>query len=105
MPHPMDERLPHDIHMTVETRLSCSKINALFSKSGWLSRMCSWTEHEITSDFAELVIASEGPVLISGRIDRAPESVDRILSILDAANVNYSFDVYDENGCPLRSKP
>lgn len=105
MPKPIDERLPHDIYMTLDTRLPSSKINALFSRAGWSSRMCSWTEHEITSDFAELVIASEAPVLISGGIDRAPESVDKIHSILDAANVNYSFDVYDENDCLLRSKP
>jgi len=77
----------------------------MFSKAGWSSRMCSWSEHEITSDFAELVIASEAPVQINGGIDRAPESVDKILLILDAANVNYSFAVYDENDCPLRSNP
>lgn len=105
MSNPMDERLAHDIYLTLDTNLSCSKITGLFASAGWSSRMCSWTEHEITSDFAELIIASERPILISGGIDRVPESVDKILSILDAASLNYSYEVYDENDSLLRSRP
>ena len=78
----MDECLPHDIYITLDTQCSRSGINALFTKCGWASRMCSWTEYEITSDFAELVIASESPLLMSGGIDRDPSSVDKILSRL-----------------------
>lgn len=105
MPRPTDERLPYDIYMTLDTKLSSSKINSLFVKAGWSSSMCSWTEHEITSDGSELIIASESPVLISGGVARDSESVDQILSVLDAAGVTYSFEVYDENDSILRSKP
>ncbi len=105
MPRPTDDPLPYDIYMTLDTKLSSSKINSLFTKAGWSSRMCSWTEHEVTSKFAELVIASEAPVLISGGVDRDPQSVDKILSILETAGISYDFDVYDENDCLLRSRP
>lgn len=101
----MDVPLPHDIYMTLDTESSCSKINSLFMKAGWSSRKCSWTDYAITSDFAELVIESSVPLLINGGLDRAPESVDKILSILDAAGVSYSFEVYDEDCGLLRSKP
>ena len=104
MPKPIDERL-HDLYLTLDTRLSGNRINALFSESGWSSRMCAWTEYEITSEFAELVIASESPVLISGGINRDPDSLDRILSILDHAGVAYRFEIYDENDCLIRSHP
>ena len=105
MLRPIDEHLPHDIFMTLDTKLSRFKVNALFTKHGWASRMCSWTEHEITSDYAELVIASESPMLISGGIDRDPRSIDKIVSILDDACIAYEFDVYDEHDSLLRSEP
>ncbi|MCA9131304.1 MAG: hypothetical protein KDB22_29670 [Planctomycetales bacterium] len=66
--------------------------------------MCSWTEHEITSDYAELAIASQSPLLISGSVGRAPASVDKLLSALDAAGVNYKCQLFDENGCVIRLK-
>lgn len=105
MPPPIDDRLPNDIYMTLETQLSCAQVNALFSKRGWESRMCSWTEHEITTDFAELVIASESPMLIHGGVDSDPASVDKVLAVLDDAEIAYSFEVYDEYSALLRSKP
>ena len=67
--------------------------------------MCSWTEFEVTTDYAELVIASESPMLISGGIDRDPESIDKIIAILDDAGIAYEFDAYDEHDVLLRSKP
>lgn len=104
MPHPIDERLPHDIYMTLETPLSCAAVNALFAKRGWSSSMCSWTEYEVTSSYAELIITPGSPMLISGGIDRDPHSVDLILAILDDAGIAYDFDVYDEHDVLLRSK-
>lgn len=104
MSRPIDERLPHDIYITLNTQLSQSRLNSLFTNNGWDSRMCSWNEYEITSDYAELIIASESPVLISGGISRNPDSIDKIIAILDDAGIAYDFDVYDEHNNLLRSK-
>ena len=96
--------LPYSIYMTLNTQWSLAKINALFTKQGWSSRMCSWTEHEITSAFAELVIASKSPVLISGSVDQNPDSINKITAVLDAAEIDYSFDVFDEDDSLLASR-
>lgn len=105
MPRRIDELLPHYIYMTLDTPLSRAKVNSLFTKRGWSSRMCSWTEHEITSSYAELVIASESPMLINGGVDRDPRSIDKIIAILDDAGISSKFDVYDEHDTLLRSQP
>ncbi len=105
MPRPMDDHLPFDLYITLETQLSRARVNALFTKQGWDSRMCSWTEYEIQIDYAELVIASESPMLVSGGVDRDPASIDKIIAILDAAEITYEFEVYDEHNVMIRSKP
>ncbi|MCA9037566.1 MAG: hypothetical protein KDA91_20670 [Planctomycetaceae bacterium] len=90
--------------MTLSTESLASKVNQLFLNHGWSSRMCSWTEYEVRSDFAELVIASERPVLISGGVDRQLESVNRIVEILQSSGLQCSFDVYDEHQNCVRSQ-
>ena len=100
----VEDDLPHDIYMSLTTGYSRYDVVKLFTSRGWASRQCAWTEYEITSDFAELVIASENPILLSGSVSRDSNAVPSIAKILNDARIEFEFEVYDENHRMIASR-
>lgn len=99
-----DAELPHDIYMSLHTDMKLSRIASLFASRGWDSRMCSWTEYELTTDGSELVLMPAQTTLLSGGISSDHRAVERIFAILDSAGIEYSYEIYDENKAILQSK-
>jgi len=65
--------------------------------------MCSWTEYEIQSEDVDLTLIPSSPPLLSGGVLNSSATVDRILSVLNAAGLAYSYEVFDENDSICRS--
>lgn len=102
MTQSVDDALPHSIYMTLATSLSCAQVVKLFVAKGWSWRMCSWTEYEIESDYAELIIVPELPILVSGGIARGAESITKIMQILTDAGIEAEYEAFDEHDKPIQ---
>ena len=87
-----------NFYSALETSLSRERIAELFRSLGFAVRKCSWVDYEIRSDWAELVIEAEGPILMHGSIANAAVNVERVLARLRAAGIEHFGECYDENG-------
>ena len=98
--------LPNSIYMTLRTTLSPMRIVKLFTSQGWSWRHCAWDEYEITFDnIAELVVASQDLILISGGVATDSNAIEQIEKILDGGGVDFDFELYDRNNTTIRSRP
>jgi hypothetical protein len=79
---------------SLHTTRSRRRVAGLFTPPTWRVRKCSWTDYEVTSPFAELVIEAESPILLHGSVADVEAYVDRILAPLRAAGVAYSAECY-----------
>jgi hypothetical protein len=82
---------------SLETSLTRERLATLFASFGWKVRKCSWTDYEVCSDIAELVIEGENPILIHGPVADLLANHPRIIDPLSHAGVSYSLECYDEN--------
>ena len=88
----------HNIYCGLITNRSLAWIAKSLAKRGWETRMCSWTEHELTCDDADLVLLPHDPPLLSGGIVPTPEAHARVLRDLQAIGVNGEYELYDQQG-------
>jgi hypothetical protein len=86
----------------LHTSLSRRRVAGLFRPLGWCVRKCTWTDYEVVSPFAELVIESEAPILLHGPVAHVEANADRILAPLRKAGVAYAAECYDPGGGLLR---
>ena len=81
------------------TTWPAERVAQLFAYRGWELRKCSWTDYEVTSGFAELVIEASssepGTVLIHGAVADVLTNLPEIANPLAAAGISYSFECYD----------
>ena len=94
----------HSIYCGLSTTRSLGWIAHSLAKLGWQTRMCSWTEHEMTCDVADLVLMPHDPPLLSGGIMPTTEALERVVGDLRTIGVGGDFELYDENNdlkCPL----
>jgi hypothetical protein len=91
-----------DFFASLHTSLSRRRVAGLFARLGWSVRKCSWTDYEIRSPFAELVIEAESPILMHGPVAVAEANADRILAPLRDAGVAYTAECYGTGGDLLR---
>lgn len=61
-----------------------------------------WTDYEVVSAFAELVVEAESPILLHGPVDDVESNADRILAPLRAAGVADTAECYGVSGELLR---
>ncbi len=80
------------------TARSRRRIAELFTPPTWFVRRCSWTDHEVSSPFAELVIEAESPTLLHGPMAEVEANAGRILATLRAAEIGYTAECYDAGG-------
>ena len=100
------DNLTCDLHMTLGAGNSATRILKLFTSQGWTWRNCSWDEYEINAqNIAELIITSSDPILISGGVARNPNAIELIETILDNGKIDFEFDLFDEAGKLIRSRP
>ena len=63
--------------------------------------MCSWTDYEIRSAFAELVVEADSPILLHGRATDLATNAELILAPLQAAEIAYDAEGYGADGALL----
>ena len=85
----------HTIYCGLSTKRSLAWIAKSLAQLGWNTRMCSWTEHELTCDVADLVLMPSDPPLLSGGVVPNAEALKRILSDLRTIGVVGEYELYD----------
>lgn len=78
----------------LDTRLTRAQVARLYGRLGWRVRMCSWVDYEVASDWAELVIEGESPVLMHGPVADLPDRVEELVAPLRAAGVTFAAECY-----------
>ncbi len=91
-----------NFYAALHASLSRRRVAGLYARLGWSVRKCSWTDYEIRSPFAELVIEAEAPILMHGPVSDVEANADRILAPLRDAGVGYCAEFYTADGSLLR---
>lgn len=68
------------------------QIAELYREAGWRVRKCSWTDYEIESDWAELILEGESPVLLHGSVSDLPSRAEELLAPLRINGVAFATD-------------
>jgi len=88
-----------NFYSSIDTTLT-REVAALFGGLGWRVRKCSWVDYEVISDWAELVIESEAPILMHGLVADLPARAEELVAPLRAAGLSFSAECYGPE--PLR---
>lgn len=75
---------------TLDTTLTRERVAGLYGALGWRVRKCSWVDDEVLSDWAELVIEAEGPILMHGSVADLPARAEELVAPLRAAGVSFT---------------
>ena len=87
---------------SLRTTRARRRVAGIFTPPTWTVRRCSWTDYEVSSPFADLVIEAESPILLHGPVAEVEANADRILATLRAAGIGYSAECYEADGELLR---
>ncbi len=79
---------------SLHTSLSRAQVAGLYGARGWQVRKCSWVDYEVISDWAELVIEAESPVLMHGPVADLPARAEELVAPLRAAGVAFAAECY-----------
>jgi hypothetical protein len=79
---------------SLHTALTREQVAGLYGALGWRVRKCSWVDYEVVSDWAELVIEAESPILMHGPADDLPARAEELVAPLRAAGVAFTAECY-----------
>ncbi|WP_417384554.1 hypothetical protein [Gimesia sp.] len=65
-------------------------------------RKCTWTDYEIDSDYAELIIEGDETILMHGAIADFDSNASSVVAILEENGIGYSIEHYDQAGNLLK---
>jgi hypothetical protein len=82
---------------TIHTTNSKEIIAALYRTEGWGVRNDGWADFELETDFAELSLEADNPILMHGLVADILQNIGRVLKPLIAAGESFSAECYDEN--------
>lgn len=77
---------------TIEAGFDRQQIAELYRESGWRVRKCDWKGFEIASDWAELILEGESPLLLHGSVSDLPSRAEELLAPLRANGVAFATD-------------
>lgn len=92
-----------NVYCSLSTRRSKDWIASRFRKAGWSIRHCTWTDYEVTSDYAELVIEGDRTILMSGAVADFDTHIPSVVAILDENHIGYTIELYDAAGNLLKT--
>ncbi len=78
----------------LDTGLTRKQIARLYGALGWRVRRCAWADYEVASDWAELVIEAEAPVLMHGLVADLLARAEELVAPLRAAGVAFTAECY-----------
>lgn len=91
-----------DLCISISTK-SLPRIVGAFRRDGWKVSNASWTEYEIETDYAELMLLPAEVTLIDGGVKDAGESVDHVLHVLSSAGFDYEYEVFENRDNLVRA--
>ncbi len=91
-----------NVYGLLSTRRSKDWITSCFKKAGWSMRKCTWTDYEIDSDYAELIIEGDETILMHGAIADFDSNASSVVAILEENGIGYSIEHYDQAGNLLK---
>lgn len=77
---------------TIGAGFTRQQIVELYREAGWQVRKCGWTDYEIKSDWAELILEGESPLLLHGSVSDLPSRAEELLAPLRASGVTFATD-------------
>ena len=93
-----------NFYSSVRTDRRPEAIARLFAPPVWRVRKCSRTDFEAASDFAEVVIESNDPVLVHGLVADVAVNCARVVEPLAAAGLSGAFECYDDSQALILEK-
>jgi hypothetical protein len=91
-----------NFYSSLHTTLPRERVAELFRALGFTIGKCAWDEEFVVSDWAELVIEVEGPILMHGPVADVLTNSEKLLARLRQAGIEYTAECYDEHGALLR---
>jgi hypothetical protein len=79
---------------SLRTALTREQVAGLYGAIGWRVRKCSWVDYEVVSDWAELVIEAESPILMHGPVADLPARAEELVAPLRSAGVSFTAECY-----------
>jgi hypothetical protein len=76
------------------TTMSREQVANLYGALGWRVRKCTWVDYEVFSDWAELVIESESPILMHGPVADLLARVEELVAPLRTAGITFTAECY-----------
>jgi hypothetical protein len=67
-----------NFYSSLHTSLSREQVAGLYGAIGWRVRKCSWVDYEVISDWADLVIEAERPILMHGPVADLPHRAEEL---------------------------
>ncbi|HEX5442317.1 MAG TPA: hypothetical protein VFW87_00750, partial [Pirellulales bacterium] len=83
-----------NLFSSLHTSLSKKQVARLYEALGWRVRKCSWMDYEVVTDWAELVIESESPILMHGLVADLPARAEELVAPLRSAGVSFTAECY-----------
>jgi hypothetical protein len=83
-----------NFYSALTTALTREQVAGLYGALGWQVRKCSWVDYEVFSDWAELVIEAESPILMHGMVAALPARAEELVAPLRAAGVAFTSECY-----------
>lgn len=79
---------------SLHTGLSRKQVADLYGALGWHVRKCSWVDYEVISDWAELIIEAESPILVHGSVADLPARAEELVAPLRAAGIKFTAECF-----------
>jgi hypothetical protein len=83
-----------DFFSSLDTTLSRKQVADLYGAIGWRVRKCSHRDYEVISDWAELVIEAESPILMHGPVANLPARAEELVAPLREAGIAFTAECY-----------
>lgn len=79
---------------SLQTSFSREQVAGLYGALGWKVRKCTWVDYEIISDWAELIIEADAPILMHGPVADLPARAEELVAPLRAAGISFTAECY-----------
>lgn len=80
---------------TIFTEKSKAEIAQLYKSAGWKLRKCTFTDFEISQDWASIVIDGNDNILMHGVVADVEERVAKLMTPLQQHAIAYCAEFYD----------
>lgn len=83
-----------NFYSSLYTALTREEVAGLYGALGWRVRKCSWVDYEVMCNWAELVIESDGPILMHGPVADLPARAEELVAPLRMAGIEFTAECY-----------